>query len=69
MTIGEDLRVQALVEQGIQEVPKQFLCKVDEPQIEDNPDQQVPVIDLAGTIPIDNSGQKMVMKWVNPFAN
>jgi hypothetical protein len=62
MTIGEDLRVQALVEQGIQEVPKQFLCKVDEPQIEDNPDQQVPVIDLAGTIPIDNSGQKMVMK-------
>jgi hypothetical protein len=27
------------------------------------------VIDLAGTIPIDNSGQKMVMKWVNPFAN
>lgn len=48
MTIGEDIRVQALVEQGIQEVPKQFLCKVDEPQIDDNPDQQVPVIDLAG---------------------
>lgn len=58
MTIGEDLRVQALVEQGIQEVPKQFLCKVDEPQIDDNPDLQVPVIDLAGT-----NWYILVRKW------
>lgn len=58
MTLGENIRVQALVEQGITEVPKQFLgSKVEEPPNFDasNPasvTEQVPVIDLAGTMSV-----------------
>lgn len=67
MTISENLRVQALVEQGVKEVPKQVLWKVEEPlkSIASNPvgaTKQVPVnIDLAGTLAAHKLGEPFLL--------
>nr|QCP71065.1 leucoanthocyanidin dioxygenase [Pohlia nutans] len=63
MTIVDaNLRVQALVEQGLTEVPKQFLHKVKEPLISDvSATEQVPVIDLAGW---PNSNREKIIQEV-----